>query len=170
MSAVKHPDTRGSIFQEDAKIIDHQHHDGDQHTMRLFAPQCASNAHAGQFVHLTCDPSLPLRRPLSIMRSNAQEGWIDLLYKDVGQGTHLLTTRQTGETISLLGPIGNTFHLSSNQPIRILIGGGVGIPPMIFLAETIAQHFPEDRENTFVIMGSEVPFPFDVSHSSCEVA
>jgi dihydroorotate dehydrogenase electron transfer subunit len=103
------------------------------------------------------------------MRHNSEEGWIDLLYKDVGQGTHLLASRQPGEIINLLGPIGNTFQLSSERPTRILIGGGVGIPPMIFLAETIADSLPDDRQNTLVIMGSEVPFPFDVSRSSITV-
>jgi len=162
--------TRGSIFQEDAEILDHQSHEGDQYTLRLLAPKCANHARAGQFVHLQCDPSLPLRRPLSIMRCNAREGWIDLLYKDVGQGTHLLASRLPGEIINLLGPIGNTFQLSNQRPIRILIGGGVGIPPMIFLAEAIADSLPDDTQNTLVVMGSEVPFPFDVSQSSVTVA
>ena len=163
---VTHPHTRGSIHQEDALILQHQHHSAGQHILRLEAPLCAATAAAGQFVHLQCDPLLPLRRPLSIMRANAQEQWIELLYKEVGYGTSLLASRDCGERLNLLGPIGNTFNLSRDKPVRILIGGGVGIPPMIFLAEAIARQFPEDRTNTLMIMGSEVPFPFDLQPSA----
>lgn len=157
---------RGSIFLEDAEILQHQHHAGEQHILRLLAAKCAATAQAGQFIHLQCDPSLPLRRPLSIMRINPDDHWIELLYKDVGQGTHLLASRQPGETVSVLGPIGNVFQLAEKRSTRLLIGGGVGIPPMIFLAETIARQYPQDRQNTFVIMGSEVPFPFDLAESA----
>jgi len=168
--SVTHNDTRGSIYLEDAVILDHQHHEGDQHIVRLNALRCAEHAQAGQFVHIQCDPSLPLRRPLSIMRTNSKENWIDLLYKDVGQGTHLLANRATGDTLSMLGPIGNVFQLSEDRPIRVLIGGGVGIPPMIFLAETIASLYPDDVHNTLVIMGSETPFPFELEESSTKVS
>jgi dihydroorotate dehydrogenase electron transfer subunit len=100
------------------------------------------------------------------MRANPDEQWIELLYKVVGHGTRLLAEKQAGQTISCLGPIGNTFQLDEDKPVRILIGGGVGIPPMIFLAETIARRFPRDTARTFVIMGSEVEFPFDLVESS----
>jgi dihydroorotate dehydrogenase electron transfer subunit len=90
------------------------------------------------------------------MRVSADEGWVDFLYKDVGYGTGLLAGRQAGETLSLLGPIGKPFRL--NRPRPLLIGGGVGMPPMIFLAETIRR---EEAFVPFVILGSEVPFPFD---------
>jgi dihydroorotate dehydrogenase electron transfer subunit len=166
---VVHPDTRGSIKLEDASVLQHWHHDGEQHILRLDAPQCAKHAVAGQFVHLQCDPALPLRRPLSIMRTNAAENWIDLLYKDVGHGTHLLAGRQPGDVISILGPIGNRFELSSERSIRVLIGGGVGIPPMIFLADTIASQYPHDLTTTLVIMGSEVPFPFELQKSGINI-
>ena len=167
--SLTHPDTRATIHLEDATVTEHLHFPGDQHIIRLEAPKCASRAVAGQFVHLQCDSSLPLRRPLSIMRSNAADNWIELLYKDVGHGTHLLSTRQPGDSMSVLGPIGNRFQLTEERPIRLLIGGGVGIPPMIFLAETIAQQFPEDVDTTLVLMGSEVPFPFDLEKSAINV-
>lgn len=166
---VTHPETRATIQLEDATVINHLHFPGDQHIIRLEAPECARRAVAGQFVHLQCDSSLPLRRPLSIMHSNVAENWIELLYKDVGHGTHLLSTRQPGDSMSVLGPIGNRFQLNKGRSIRLLIGGGVGIPPMIFLAETIAEQFPEDVETTLVLMGSEVPFPFDLEKSSTNI-
>lgn len=160
---------RNSIFQEAAVILDHQHHEGAQHILRLQSPKCAEHARAGQFVHLQCDTSLPLRRPLSIMRSDPEEQCIELLYKVVGHGTQLLSEKMPGQSLSLLGPIGNSFQLSDQQNVRLLIGGGVGIPPMIFLAETIARLYPQDLSSTLVIMGSEVAFPFTLQASSIAV-
>ncbi len=148
---------RNSVFLEEAEILSHQAHGGEQFVLRLLTPHCASRAQPGSFVHLTCDPQLPLRRPISIMRTSPEEGWIELLYKRVGQGTRLLAERKPGEHISLMGPIGKPFQPTPERSRPLLIGGGVGMPPMIFLAD----HLREDRhKQPFVILGSEVPFPF----------
>jgi len=161
---------RSTIFLEDARILEHHHWPDDQHILRLNAPECARQALPGQFVHLQCDRSLELRRPLSILRSNQQAGWIELLYKVVGHGTTLLAAQQEGESLSVLGPIGNTFTADPAHPHRILIGGGVGIPPMIYLAEHMASQQPERIEDTLVLMGSESPFPFDLGSSEISVS
>ena len=99
-----------------------------------------------------------MRRPISIMRVSAETGWVELLYKRVGQGTRLLAQRHSGESLSLLGPIGQPFSPSPEHPRPLLIGGGVGMPPMIFLADALRQ---ERTKQPLVILGSEVPFPFD---------
>lgn len=148
---------RDTIFLEDAKILSHQAHEGDQFVLRLLAPHCAPRALPGSFVHITCDPQLPMRRPISIMRVSAEEGWVDLLYKRVGRGTSLLAQRQVGDNISLMGPIGRPFQPSPGRHRPLLIGGGVGMPPMIFLAESLRD---DAERKPMVILGSEVPFPF----------
>jgi len=83
-------ENRDTIFQEEAVILSHEAFEGDQCVMRLKAPECAAHAQAGQFVHITVNDLQPLRRPISIMRVSATEGWVDLLYKVVGSGTALL--------------------------------------------------------------------------------
>ncbi|MES9951133.1 MAG: dihydroorotate dehydrogenase electron transfer subunit [Candidatus Thiodiazotropha sp.] len=148
---------RDTVFLEDAEILSHQAFAGDQFIMRLLAPHCAAKAMPGSFVHLTCDPQLPMRRPISIMRCSAKHGWIELLYKRLGKGTGLLAQRTTGEKISLLGPIGNPFTPSPGRNKPLLIGGGVGMPPMVFLADSLRK---DPQKQPFVILGSEVPFPF----------
>ena len=145
---------RGTILVEEAEIIGHQAFDGDQYVMRVNAPGCAERARPGQFAHLTVDPQRPMRRPISIMRTSAEYGWVDFLYKALGEGTRLLALRQPGEYISVLGPIGTPFEIREKRPL--LIGGGVGMPPMIFIAESLRN---TDRQ-PFVVLGSEVPFPF----------
>lgn len=157
---------RGTIYLEDAELLFHQTFEGEQFVQRYGAPQCAKSATAGSFVHVQCDPSIPMRRPLSIMRANAAEGWIEVLFKIVGDGLRHLAQKQPGDRLSLIGPIGRGFSLSDDRPHRLLIGGGVGIPPMIFLAEHIRREAPANLP--VVLMGSELPFPFEVTRSSIE--
>lgn len=165
---MQHPDTRNTINMENAQIIAHDAYEGDQYVIRLQALETAKSALPGSFVHLICDPSVPMRRPMSIMRANKKSGWIDILYKAHGHGTRLLTKRLTGESINLLGPIGKPFKLNGYKKRPLLIGGGVGIPPMIFLAEHIRSL--TGKITPFVIMGSEVPFAFKTRPSQIMVS
>jgi dihydroorotate dehydrogenase electron transfer subunit len=148
---------RDSIFLEEGEILSHEAQAAGQYVLRLWAPECARNALPGSFVHLRCDSLLPLRRPLSIMRASPRDSWIELLYKVVGEGTRLLAAKPPGEGVSLLGPIGRPFQAHAERPRPLLIGGGVGIPPMVFLADALHldRHF-----RPFAVLGSEVPFPF----------
>ncbi len=150
---------RNTLFSIQAEVLDHREHPARQFVLRLDAPQIARTARPGSFVHLQCDPELPLRRPLSIMRTDPQQGWIEILYKVVGHGTRLLAGRRPGERLPTLGPVGNGFQLDPARPRRLLIGGGVGVPPMIFLAQQISTR-PKEAADTLALFGSEVPFAF----------
>ena len=148
---------RGTIYLESAQVLSQQSFDGDQYILRVQAADCAASARAGQFAHLSCDPMLAMRRPISIMRVDAQQGWVDFLYKAVGKGTALLAQRKPGENISVLGPIGQPFTADPGRPRSLLLGGGIGMPPMIFLAEQMKR---QAGCQPLVLLGSEVPFPF----------
>jgi dihydroorotate dehydrogenase electron transfer subunit len=159
MSAEPDRSHRGSIFlEDDAEILEHTPHAGDQWVLKLRAPQCAARALPGQFAHLQCDPRMPMRRPLSIQRVNPAAGWVEFLYKVVGAGTDALSRQPAGARLSVLGPIGQPFVLHAERPLRLLLGGGVGIPPMVFLADHLRQ--AGQASQTRAILGSEVPFPF----------
>ena len=168
--------SRGTIFLEQVRVISQLAYDGEQFVLRLAAPKCAAHAAPGSFVHITCDESIPMRRPLSIMRAEKREGWIELLYKVVGPGLHALAARKAGDEVSVLGPIGRPFVARAERPRTLLLGGGVGIPPMVFLAERLsAQHRDAARAGRaawkpLVLMGSEVPFPFRMRPSAIIVA
>jgi dihydroorotate dehydrogenase electron transfer subunit len=156
---------RGTICLEDAPILAHTHFEGDQHVLRLKAPRCAARATPGSFVHLRCSDELPMRRPLSIMRADAAAGWIEVLYKVIGPGSQLLSRARIAQVLSVLGPIGHGFELHAQRPRVLAIGGGVGIPPMVFLVEQIKSR--DDAEwKPLVLMGSEIPFPFRVRPST----
>ena len=159
---------RGTIYVEDAVILSHQSLAAEQYLLRLQAPQTAATARPGNFIHLSCHPQLPMRRPMSIMRCSPDQGWLDILYKAHGHGTRLLARRGQGETLNLLGPIGVPFRLAGYRKRPLLIGGGVGIPPMVFLAEYLKHSSPSLIP--LAIMGSEVPFPFHARPSQIMVS
>jgi dihydroorotate dehydrogenase electron transfer subunit len=158
---------RNTIYVEDAEVISHVAHPAAQFVLRLHAPRCAASARPGSFVHVRCDASLPMRRPYSIMRASPREGWIELLYKIVGIGSRALSQRRAGERVNVMGPIGRPFAPQRERPRALLLGGGVGIPPMIFLAEQLAA---ERGWQPLVLMGSEVPFPFALTTTVQPVA
>jgi dihydroorotate dehydrogenase electron transfer subunit len=109
-----------------------------------------------------------MRRPLTIMRASVEGGWIDLLYKVTGAGTRALARAVPGQSLSVLGPIGVGFSAHAERPRVLAIGGGVGIPPMIFLAERLKEAADAGTTawNPVVLMGSELPFPFRVRPST----
>lgn len=159
---------RGTITVEDATLLSQQEYGGRQFVIRLQAPRCAAAATPGSFVHLTVDPQVPMRRPLSIMRVDPRAGWIEILYKIVGPGLEALSQRPVGATISVLGPIGHGFTANPRRPRTLLIGGGVGIPPMVFLAESLKSR-SDAGWRPLVLMGSEVEFPFRARPSTMVV-
>ncbi|HEY6986222.1 MAG TPA: dihydroorotate dehydrogenase electron transfer subunit [Rhodanobacteraceae bacterium] len=150
---------RGTIFEERAEVLAHGRFAGDQFVLTLKAPKCARAATPGSFVHLSCDEQVPMRRPLSIMPPHPQRGSIEVLYKIVGPGLGALAARRVGESINALGPIGNGFVPHRERPRTLLVGGGVGIPPMVFLAERLRDDASTSWK-PLVLMGSEIPFPF----------
>jgi dihydroorotate dehydrogenase electron transfer subunit len=150
---------RGTIFEERAEVLAHERFAGDQLVLTLKAPKCARAATPGSFVHLSCDEQVPMRRPLSIMRAHPDRGSIEVLYKIVGPGLGALAARRVGESINALGPIGNGFVPHRERPRALLVGGGVGIPPMVFLAERLREDASTPWQ-PLVLMGSEIPFPF----------
>ncbi len=153
-----HPPHRGSIIVEDATVLANQDVGAGQHIMRLRAPQITQRAAPGAFVHIRCHDHLPMRRPMSIMRAHVAQDAIEVLFKRVGKGTQLLAEQAQGTQLSVMGPIGHCFECDPARPLQLLIGGGVGIPPMIFLAERLRA--ANAGYKPLVLMGSEIPFPF----------
>ncbi len=160
---------RNTICLEDAEVLQHKALAEGQYILRLAAPRCANRARPGSFVHIQCADDIPMRRPLSIMRANAADGWIEVLYKIMGQGLGRLSAVAPGESLSVLGPIGNGFSPDAKRTTAVLIGGGVGIPPLIFLAEFIHTGDWADARSV-AFLGSELPFPFDLVHRTATLS
>jgi len=146
---------RNTVFEEQAEVIARVEYPGGQIVLRLKAAKAAAAALPGQFAHIRVSESRPLRRPISIMITDPAKGTLDLLFKVVGEGTRELAGRKVGDVLPMLAPIGRPFDVSDTSKRYLLIGGGVGIPPMIFAADRLAG-----QGDCVVFAGSEVEFPF----------
>lgn len=156
---------RTAIRSVEARVVRAKHLDGDQHTLLLDAPEIAESATPGSFVHLGVQSEgFQMRRPLSILWCDREAGTVEVLYKVVGEGTARLARVREGERLPTLGPIGQGFRFDPDRNRPLLIGGGVGIPPVLFLAREIRK-----QASPLVVMGSEVPFPFAIRPSTIRV-
>lgn len=97
----------------------------------------------GQFVHIKCAQGLDplLRRPLSICDVDKERSQLKLIYRAEGKGTRLLANKIPGETVDVLGPLGKGFPYKSRKvgEKAVLIGGGIGVPPLYYLSKLLNE-------------------------------
>lgn len=110
--------------------------------------EAAETAIAGQFISVYCkDKTKLLPRPISICQINKEEGTLRIVYRVVGGGTTEMSTYKAGDSIELMGPLGNGFMQREGKK-AILIGGGIGIPPMAQLAAEL-----KDKAKVQIVAG-----------------
>lgn len=90
----------------------------------------------GQFVNISLDGFF-LRRPISVC--NYDENEITIIYKTVGKGTEYMSRLLPGKSLDMLVGLGNGFDMSLSGDRPLLIGGGVGVPPMYMLAKELVS-------------------------------
>lgn len=97
----------------------------------------------GQFVHVRVNHGLDplLRRPISIANINKDQHQFTLIYRAEGRGTTLLSQKREGETVDILGPLGNGFplHEAKKGETALLVGGGIGTPPLYELSKQLTN-------------------------------
>ncbi len=123
--------------QETATVIEHQNFQGDYRILRLAAPSVGPLVKPGQFVHLQV-PRLGdriLRRPFSIYRAGS-EG-VSVLYKPVGRGTEAMRALRQGDTIDLVGPLGNGYPELTEGKTPVLVAGGYGNAALYLKAKAL---------------------------------
>jgi dihydroorotate dehydrogenase electron transfer subunit len=160
------------MFQIKAKLLRNQKIKDGYLRCSLEVFRIAQNACPGQFVNIkltdNCQPLL--RRPFSIHRVEGRN--IEILYEVVGRGTEILAKKEAGEYLDVIGPLGNGFdcrrptllgrQAGTNNQRQILVAGGMGVAPLLFLAERLMKRntqyacLPADRamRNTTVLIGA----------------
>ena len=151
------------IFEEKAEIVDQVKFEADQFVTIVKAEKSSQTAKPGQFAFVECGGDTLLRRPLSYLRSSKEDGTVEFMYKTVGHGLESLSQLKKGDEIKIMGPIGNGFTIPSGKKSAILIGGGVGIPPVLFMGEEIKKI--NGGIDLVAFFGSEIPFPFETCDS-----
>lgn len=123
-------------FEETAIIIRQEEIADDIYSMWLHTEEIAAYAKAGQFVSVYCNEgSRLLPRPISICEIDKRDSAIRLVYRIAGKGTAEFSAMHTGGQLKVVGPLGNGFPKKEKK--AFLIGGGIGIPPMLQLAKEL---------------------------------
>lgn len=107
---------------------------GAYHALAVAAPEIAARARPGQFVNVAPAPGSRclLRRPFSVYA--AREGRVEVVFDAVGPGTAWLASRRPGDVLDVVGPLGRAFAPPGSGTACLLVGGGYGAAPMLFLA------------------------------------
>ena len=100
----------------------------------LHCPSLAAAAVPGQFVHIL-PLGFTLRRPISICEINKENGTLTIVFEVKGNGTQKIASLRPGETMDVLGPLGHGFTILPEAKHVVLVGGGIGNPPMLPLAQ-----------------------------------
>ena len=126
---------------ERAQVISNSQVSSDLFEMELKAPQIVPLCKPGQFIHLRVSSQYDplLRRPLSLYDVDRQQNTITLLYKVVGKGTEILSRTKSGEYLDIMGPLGRAFSWPQPGQSALLVGGGVGIAPLLFLTRELLE-------------------------------
>ena len=124
--------------KETACVISQEELAADIYSLRLRV-SFAEEVKAGQFLSLfSADGMRLLPRPISVCETDPANGAVRVVYRIAGQGTREFSRLKAGDMISVMGPLGNGFPLEELKGKRVLmIGGGIGIPPMLFLGRTL---------------------------------
>lgn len=137
---------------ENAQVISQRQLSDAEFMLILHAPKIVAEAQPGQFVTLQTSQQIQplLRRPISIHDVDRKKGELWLYYHVVGTGTELMSQLQPGESISLLGPLGQGFDVAITDSTVCVVGGGIGQAPLRYLTRVL-----QEQGNTVIaIMGA----------------
>jgi dihydroorotate dehydrogenase electron transfer subunit len=147
------------MFQIKARLVYNQRVRDNYLHCALRAPKIAHNASPGQFVNVRLNETfIPLlRRPLSIHKVSGSN--IEFLYEVIGPGTEILAQKKPGAYLDVIGPLGNGFDYRlalADYTLPILIAGGMGVAPLIFLAEKLAEvKSQKSKVKSLVLIGAK---------------
>ncbi|MCD8391322.1 MAG: dihydroorotate dehydrogenase electron transfer subunit [Firmicutes bacterium] len=133
---------------------------------RVSSPKIASETHCGQFLHIACGGGTLLRRPISVC--DVYGDTVRFIFEVKGEGTAELAKAEVGDKIDILGPLGHGFDLDKAYTAPVIIGGGIGVFPLLNLAKRLdakAKVFLGFRGKSRVVMEDE----FKAVSASCEV-
>ena len=139
------------------KVVSQKKLCSNHYQMVIDAPKMAEEAQMGQFVHLKWvskdinnnDPLL--RRPISFNEINKDKGEITIVYRTIGRGTKLLASLEAGDKVDLMGPLGTGFSIPQDKDKFVIVGGGMGIAPLLVLVENLIAA----QKEVVVLLGAE---------------
>lgn len=143
------------MFKEDCRVLENRSVAPGHFVLKFASKKIAASAKPGQFVQVLCggdswDPLLG--RPFSFLSASSAD--FSLLYHVVGKGTGLMAKFKKGDAVPVLGPFGNGFTLKRRNQTAVLVGGGVGIPPLYHLVRTFLKNRNYGKKDIHVMLGA----------------
>jgi dihydroorotate dehydrogenase electron transfer subunit len=125
----------GKKYDEDVSLLENKKINDKYFKLFFRSKNLSGNIKPGQFLHVRVNQGQDpyLRRPFSYFR--VSRGGVEILYEVLGRGTSILSGKKKGDILRVMGPLGNAFTGNLGKKKRILVAGGVGVPPLVFLAE-----------------------------------
>ncbi len=111
----------------------------DIYRYRLTAPNISQSARSGNFINVEvphCE-EIMWRRPFSIHNSQPDAGTFDILFAAIGRGTHALLKNKPGDSLNIIGPLGNSFDYPDDLQEAIIVAGGIGIAPFLLMMQEL---------------------------------
>lgn len=126
-------------FQELGRVLANEQIAPNTHVVELVAPQICNAAQPGQFVHvrLTESPIQLLRMPFCVYDCNPEIGSIEICFQVVGEGTEQLSHVTIGDSVDIVGPVGNGWSMPADAKHSLLVSGGLGAAPLNLLAREL---------------------------------
>jgi dihydroorotate dehydrogenase electron transfer subunit len=126
------------------------------YSLELYHHALCEEVLPGQFFHIKCggDKFPLLRRPISLSYTKREKGAVVLIYRVQGQGTEFLSSRRPGDSLDVLGPLGSGFEADRQYERVAIVGGGIGIAPLVELAGIYGDRaavFAGYRDETFLL-------------------
>jgi|LSQX01.3.fsa_nt_gb dihydroorotate dehydrogenase electron transfer subunit len=117
--------------------------------MKVYSPDIVEQASPGQFLNIRCSDSLNtvLRRPISICDVDNVTGELRFIFQIKGEGTSVLACTGIGDNIDILGPLGNPFKVDEKYSNPTLVGGGIGVFPLLMLAKKLKTGIEQNKRD-----------------------
>ena len=138
-------------YIEEAKVVGQRILNATTKQIDLIAPRIAAEAVPGQFVNVQVSQRTAplLRRPLGVAGVDKNYGAISLIYRIVGDATNILADVCSGDRLSVVGPLGHGFDRGAKH--ALLVGGGTGLAPLLYLAESLAEEGIRPGKNCMTV-------------------
>lgn len=148
------------MYNEKCEVLENKPVAPRHFVLKFRSKKIAKSVKPGQFVQILCgensfDPFLA--RPFSYLSARGSE--FSVLYHVVGKGTELMSKLRKRDKVAVLGPLGNGYTIGPESGVRssqtkVLVGGGVGIPPLVHLAQTVLKNKTAKKEDIHVFLGA----------------
>ena len=142
------------LVHQELEILRSRNLKNDYYAITLGPFKGAARCRPGHFVHVKLPASpIYLRRAMSVAGVNRADNSLEFIFKAIGRGTRLMATAHKGDKLDIIGPLGNGFTLPRKSERAVLVSGGIGFPPPLYLATDLVERGYDPKKIDFYYGG-----------------